>query len=273
MAGVLLALRPPNHAQNASQSAVVFERICAESFVYYSTLMMLFDPSLDVLCRTDPTIDLDRYFSDFADGDTVVPGMLTAAQPILHASYKFFLLVADVTRLARIPHPLNEADIGMWKHVHADLLRWECALHDDPSAMLYILAMRILLLKVDPAVSILESTEQMYGLQQHGLLILRTLDLRSYFLVYLLWPLAVFGSVAVDDSDRQFVEKQISVLTQTRHGQPLRVKKLMEMIWSAHNGYQEDWSTVTLRQLRMLLEGTQYTVPIGHDALMSTESE
>lgn len=272
MAGVLLALRPPNHAQNASQSAVVFERICAESFVYYSTLMMLFDPSLDVLCRTDPTIDLDRYFCDFADGDTVIPGMLTAAQPVLHASYKFFLLVADVTRLARIQHPLDETDICTWEHIHADLLRWECALHNDPSTMLYILAMRILLLKVDPAVSILESTEKMHGLLQHGLQIMRALDLRSYFLVYLLWPLAVFGSVAVGDSDRHSVGEQISILAQTRHGQPLRVKKLMEVIWSAHDGGQEDGSTMTLRQLRMLLEGTQYTLSTGRDALMSTKS-
>ncbi|RMJ29096.1 hypothetical protein PHISP_00039 [Aspergillus sp. HF37] len=273
MAGVLLALRPPNNAQNASQSAVVFERLCAESFVYYSTLMMLFDPSLDVLYRTNPTIDLDRYFSDFADGGTVMPGMLTAAQPVLHASYKFFLLVADVTRLARIPHPFNEVEVGKWEHIHADLLRWEGALHDDPSAMLYILAMRILLLKVDPTASILESTEQMHCLLQHGLRIMSVLDLRSYFLVYLLWPLAVFGSVAVEHSDRRVVGEQVSVLTQTRHGQPLRVKKLMEVIWSANDGGQEDGSTVILRQLRMLLEGTQYTLSIGRDELMSTESE
>lgn len=252
MAGVLLNLRRPNSVQDPIQTVTAFERVCAESFVYHSTLLMLFDPSLDVLCHVNPDMNWARFFSDFPDGDADQSNMSTTTQPVLDASYKFFLVVADVTRIARIPRPLNDNEVETWGRLQTNLTQWEEAVRGDASRLLYILALRILLLKIDPRTPVLECTKQMDSFLRRGLFIMNGLDVRKFLLGYLLWPLAVLGTVAVDESDRHIIEGQISLLAQTGHGQAVRVKRLMETIWNSKDGEKP---TMMLQRLRMLVEG------------------
>lgn len=249
MAGALLARRPLNQAP---QPTIVFERICAESFLYHSTLLMLFEPSLDVLCRVNPPVNFTRYFASLESGEVKQPRISASTQPVLDASYEFFLTIADVTRLARIARPLDKTEVEMWERLQGDLLQWEGTVLNDPCRMLYLLAMHILLLKVDPRMSLCRRTERIYGLLQLGLSAIDRLDVHKSLQGYLLWPLAVLGSVTIDNNVRCIIEKKLSLLSQTRHGLVMRVKKRIEMIWDSQEGDKE---IVMLRRLRMLVEG------------------
>lgn len=211
--------------------------------------MMLFDPTLDVLNGVNDPSHLVRYFSDSAPDMTT--HMCTLTQPILDASYKFFLVIADVTRLGRISRRLNEMETQLLTRLHAGLSLWENVVRDDPGKMLYVLAMRILLLKVSPELTALEVVEQMQALLHEGLLILNTLDVQKFLLGYLLWPLTVFGAIATSD-DRKVVKEKISLLVQTRHGQALRAQKRLEIIWASKEGDKE---TMAQRRLQMLVDG------------------
>ena len=214
--------------------------------------MMLFDPSLDVLSGVNVPSNLTRYFSDLAPDNTEQTRLSMATHPILEASYQFFLAVADVTKLARIARSLNESETRTLIQLQESILRLEEDAIDDPGKMLYVLAMRILLLKVDSALSILNVTEEMQRLLQQGLDIIRSLDVRKFLLGYLLWPLAVLGTITVDDNDRNIVENKISLLAQTRHGQAVRAQRRLEVIWASEEGDKE---MTILRRLRMLVEG------------------
>ncbi|RJE24941.1 hypothetical protein PHISCL_02705 [Aspergillus sclerotialis] len=213
---------------------------------------MLFDPSLDVLSGVNDLANLTRYFSDFPPESTEQKWLSMSTQPVLEASYQFFLVVADVTKLARIARPLNESETRTLIYLQKNILRWEEDTCGDPGKMLYVLAMRILLLKVDLALPNVNVTEEMQRLLQQGLDIIRSLDVRKFLLGYLLWPLAVLGTITVDDNDRNIVENKISLLAQTRHGQAVRAQRRLEAIWASRDGDKE---TTMLGRLRMLVEG------------------
>lgn len=210
---------------------------------------MLFDPSIDVLNGVSDPRYLIRYFSDSATG--AATHMCNLTQPILEASYKFFFIIADVTRLGRISRQLNEIETQLLTRLHADLSLWENFVRDDPGKMLYVLAMRILLFKVDPGLTALEAAERMQALLHEGLLILNSLDMQRFLLGYLLWPLAVLG-VAASSDYREVVREKISLLVQTRHGEALRAQKRLEIIWASKEGEKE---TTTQRRLQMLVDG------------------
>lgn len=259
-AGVLLALRRRRLAQTQTspQSTDIFGRLCAESFLYHSTLMMLFDHSLDVQHHNGHLIDLDQCSPNFADD--ITPSAYSPTQPALDVSYKFFLLIADVTRLARIAHPLHASEIHAWTQLQMDLSCWEVGDESGHhhSITLYVLDMRIILLKVDPGLSARDVSERVHVLLQQGLLIVDALDVHRYLATYLLWPLAVLGSVSVNRSEQVIIEKKISaLLCRKRQGLGVWVKNRLEQIWASKGASQ---STVVLVRLRMLLEGFE-TVP------------
>lgn len=250
-AGMLLSLRRPAHTQGRSLSAVIFERICVESFLYHSTLMMLFDPLLDVQHHIDHQINLDRYSPESADETGF--GACTTTQPVLDGSYKFFLLIADVTRLARIARSLNQTEVQTWMQLQVDVSRWETGYELCHSSTLYMLAMRILLLKVDPNSSAVEVMEQMQALLRQGLQIVEALDVHQFLIGYLLWPLAVLGSISVNRGEQAIIDKKISsLLCRTRQGLAVRVKYRLGQIWVYKEGTP---STVMIMRLQMLMKG------------------
>ncbi|KAE8416017.1 hypothetical protein BDV36DRAFT_284890 [Aspergillus pseudocaelatus] len=205
---------------------------------------MAYGPSLDALQRVNPTMDLARYFSELP------PPM---SQPILDASYPFFLLIADVTRLARSAHPLTDAEIQTYSHLLASLLHYERNFnHGNPTMSLYLLTMRILLLKVDPLLSTVEATEQIHHLSPNGFSILDSLNVNQYLLGFSLWPVAVLGSIATTANEQYIVQSKITSLARRQHGQATRLLDRLKTIWTTPEAGN---SKLLVHRLHMLVKG------------------
>lgn len=213
--------------------------------------MMLFNLSLDALANTGYTLNWIRYFSNSQPEAEVWPNKKT--QPVLDAPYNLFLLIACVTRLARVTRPLNEGEVETWKELNYQLLEFKQTTSHD-AYQLHFEAMHIMLLKVHPIVPESEVMEQVYRVLQDGSSILYALDTHSNLLAYLLWPLTVLGSIAVDSQTRRLVKAKIDELARRRHGLVTRTQKWLRYIWDLPQG---DRAMMTRRGLRILVGGSQ----------------
>ncbi|KAF7178202.1 hypothetical protein CNMCM7691_006874 [Aspergillus felis] len=174
--------------------------------------MMLFDPTFDALSSPDRRMYLDRYFTVPDE-----PAEDPSTQPILCTSYQFFLLIADVTRLARAAGPFCQSDMFTWQRLHDELRQWQ----RDPQAqnegcMLYILAMRILLIRIDTSAPSEKVEERISFLLRQGLGLVQSIDADQFLIGYLLWPLAVLGSVALAADEIRIVNEKIALLGSRR---------------------------------------------------------
>ncbi|EAS28826.3 uncharacterized protein CIMG_07572 [Coccidioides immitis RS] len=258
-AGNLLRLRCPK-PRSSSQSALVFERTCVESFIYHSSLLMLFDRSLDPLADPQVLENIQRYFVDPDHPDDAGPGW-TNTQPILDASYKFFLLTADITRLSRHNRPLDEVELSLYYRLQSDFHRWEQTIRKtandqdkDRTGLLYTLAIRALLLKMDPHLH--EISGGFESLLHESLEIIPFLNIDPNFVYYYLWPLIVLGSIAVNPWDRNPFREIISLLIiKGREGIACWALKRLETVWTTEYEYAY-WgpSHPMLRGLKRLLE-------------------
>lgn len=232
--GVILKQRRARWV-NCPQSSAVFDRICVESFVYHASLMMLFDPSLDSLSQPDLRIELSNYFSDPVHGAQQDRGYAVGSQPILHTSYEFFLLIADVTKLARLSRPLIEAEIYSWKHLEQQILQWTQVMQktDDTSADLYLLVLWILLFKSHPCLPPDEVDWEIGACVTRSIALLPLVDRNHYFTSSLVWPLAILGSVAILPSEKLAVQSFMSLLiASSLGGQAAWILRRLEEIWS-----------------------------------------
>lgn len=213
---------------------------------------MLFDASLDVPCSL--RLPLERYFSDPSHPTEASSSITT--QPILEESYKFFLLIADVTRLARIGRPLDEAELLVWHCLRGDLQQWEnhCRQLGNHGNILYILAMRVLLVKMSPAGP--QIAEQMSACLDEGLHIMTSLDEHRFFVHYLLWPFVVLGSIALEQRDQRNIDEWISHVATVQRGRPGSwARSCLRRIWAREFCQPIDSATLILRRLQMLVEG------------------
>ncbi|KKK13211.1 hypothetical protein ARAM_000566, partial [Aspergillus rambellii] len=262
--GKMLTLRKPK-PRNSSQEAIVLERICIESFLYHAALMTLFDPSVDYLSIIKRDLDLPGYFTDPAHPDDAGPGTLVSTQPVLDASYKFFLLIADVTAFAQSSTLTRSVDYRAWANLRDMIVHWEEAIRTNSTnavenhiGNLYAIALRILLVQTDPGYSNprdpLESVEILFC---RGLKLLTELSVDQLFLYYYLWPLLVVGSVAVEPEEKQIIKQKLSQVSQSRQGGPAALAKYrLEKVWLAGSrcGEQDRHCTLST-QLKTLLEG------------------
>lgn len=258
--GQMLALRRPK-PRNASQEAVVFERICVESFLYHAALLTLFDPSANYLPLIKEGINLEAYFSDPDHPEDVPPGTLSSTQPVLDASYKFYLFVLDVTKLAQSSLLASTAE-SEWSRSEELIAHWETTINNQHTAKenhvgrLYAVAIRILLAHAQPRhccmVDWLKLVE-LYLLQ--GLEIITKLAVDEWFSYYYLWPLLVIGSVAVIPGEKQIVRAKLSQVSESRQGGPVLLAKYrLQKVWRAGAQYNDsDRGQIVSRQLRTLL--------------------
>lgn len=246
-AGVLLSRRARTTAsQEMTRPTVAFERICIESFLYHTTLLMLFDPSLDGVLASNLPHYLEYAISDSQRDATT--------RPILDGPYHFFLLIADVTRLARISRPLNELEHQTWTRLQERILHEDHTVDaDDLVRKLYVRAMQILLLKVDSTRPTEQKTAAIYAHYSEGLDFLRAFDVQQHLLSYELWPMAVLGAIATDQEEQHMIERKISPWTGTRRGQAVRLQERLRHIWAFR---PEAGETMPLRQLQMLLDAS-----------------
>lgn len=244
-AGVLLSRRARTIAtQEMTRPTVAFERICIESFLYHTTLLMLFDPSLDGVLAGNLPHYLEYAISDSQRDATT--------RPILDGPYHFFLLIAEVTRLARILRPLNEFERQTWTRLQTRVLHEEHTVHpDDLVRKLYVRAMQILLFKVDSTRPTEQIIAAIHAYYSEGLNLLREFDVQQHLLCYELWPVAVLGAVAMYEEEQHIIESKISPWTGTRRGQAVRLQERLRHIWAFQ---PEDSETTPLQRLQILLD-------------------
>lgn len=264
--GRILSLRRPK-PRNASQEAVVFERICVESFLYHAALLALFDPSVNCLplTTTKEGLNLEPYFSEDPDHpDDVPPGTLTSTQPVLDASWKFYLLILDVTKLAQSSSPLATT---AWSRLEATVAHLETAINNQQRTSgsenrvgrLYTVAIRILLVYAEPKPnrsSMVDWVKLMELYLLRGLEIITKLAVDEWFSYYYLWPLLVVGAVAVIPGEKQIVRAKLSQVSASRKSGPISLAQYrLRKVWRAGAQYNDsDRGRVVSRQLRTLLK-------------------
>ncbi|PLB51232.1 hypothetical protein P170DRAFT_406981 [Aspergillus steynii IBT 23096] len=263
--GQLLSLRSPRPRNYYSQDAIVFERICAESFLYHSTLLTLLDPSLDRICALRVRLDLDGYFFDPAHPDANDLGSSISTQPILEASYEFYLLIADITRLARAVPLTSPEDCALWFQRREGFRRWEStigsarpALLSNNIAKLYAEAIRILFLKAHPELPRNEIVGFLEVSFQRGLALIKTMGFDECFAPYYrLWPVIVIGSLAIDSAEKQMIRAKLCAMPESGQKGPLiLVLHRLERVWdldATSHGYEQ--GMLRLTYLTKLLSG------------------
>ncbi|KNG84712.1 hypothetical protein ANOM_006766 [Aspergillus nomiae NRRL 13137] len=260
--GQMLSLRRPK-PRNASQEAIVFERICVESFLYHAALLTLFDPSVDCLPLIKGELNLEGYFSDPDHPDDIPPGTLTSTQPVLDASYKFFLLVLDVTKLAQSSPLTTIAEFETWSRLQDMVVHWEKTIDNQQTSnpenhvgRLYAVAIRILLVYTDPRCSMVDWVQSMELYLLRGLETITSLVVDEWFSFYYLWPLLVVGSVAVLQEEKQIVQAKLLQVSNTRQGGPISLAHYrLEKVWRSGAQYSDsDRGQVMARQLQTLLK-------------------
>ncbi|GLI77290.1 hypothetical protein PoHVEF18_005578 [Penicillium ochrochloron] len=242
-AGVLLSRRHQGKATKSSfEPDAVFERTCAESFLYHSTLMMLLDPSLDLAAGNIPrclTKAQDDTLQDFPPF-------------ILEESYQFFVMIAEVTRLARLSRPLFSVERQTWTRLQAELLQYQrVGTMDDLMKSLYVHTAQILLLKVDYTRTVIQRTTEIRALFQKGMSTLETLDVQKYLLSYSLWPVAILGATALSEDEQCVIDKIIDPWARRGRGQAVRLRGRLKTIWATPKDNQE---ALLPQRLHLLME-------------------
>ena len=199
---------------------------------------MLFDPLLDARTGTRCEISLPLHLLDLGREQGQGQGQQPPpAQTILPVSYKFFLFIADATKLSRLSRPLDDAEIRTWRDLDRRLSHWTVLIHnsgtDDVSLELCYLAIRILLHKTNPNISPVERNLQISNCLQKGLKKIPLVHIHRHPPVYLLWPVAILGSVAVTDEERNVVRGFTSLLVASKQGgHAAWVQNRMDRIWA-----------------------------------------
>jgi hypothetical protein len=245
-AGVLLSRRHTGEAsQSLSQPDMVFERTCAESFLYHSTLTMLLDPSLDLVIGNIPRC-LVNMPAHTSREEQDVPHF------VLEESYRFFIMIAEVTCLARLSRPLCPAEWQTWIRLQAELLQYQLiGCMEDRMKNLYVYNLQILLLKADSMRTVIQRTTEMRALLQKGLSTLETLDVQRYLIGYSIWPMAVLGAIALGEDEQRMIDGIIDPWARGGRGQAVRLRGRLKTIWATP---EDNHETYLLRRLHLLME-------------------
>ncbi|KAJ5688835.1 fungal Zn binuclear cluster domain-containing protein [Penicillium macrosclerotiorum] len=242
------------------QAPAVFDRICVESFVYHASLMMIFEPSLDVLSDSHEASKLHLYFSDPTHGSLAETQSAVATQPILHVPYKFFILIADITKLARISYALNDSEIFKWNQLNHQFRYWADCMRASEEVVetLFVLAMEILLSKMNPFLFPEEIERVIEACFEQASQLIPLLDTSSHFTSFLLWPLTILGAVAYRPCEKDLMQKSISHLTTAQSGgQAVWVLRRLQNIWPCERDSETgDCRRYRTMGLQALLNGT-----------------
>ena len=220
---------------------------------------MLFDSSLDALSSEKCRVDLPRYFSDPTHRVGMGPEPVVTNQPILHTSYEFFLLIADATKLARLPQCIGITQFSKYKQLQRQYSRWESAMeaHGDLCGILFTLALQVLLFKADPELKTSDLDRKIGECLRESIKVIPLIDQGCYFTSFLLWPLAIFASVASFTEEIFFMRRCISLLaTSSTSGQATYVLRRLERIWASNDGLgNQQQGNQRCSGLQLLLDG------------------
>lgn len=207
--------------------------------------MMLVDPSADLVAENVPRC-LTREVSTVRGNEQALPHY------VLEESYQFFVMIAEVTHLARLSRPLSLVERQTWTRLQFELLQYRLTgVMDDHMKSLYVYTAQILLLKADYTRTVTQRTIEMSALCQQGMSTLKTLDVQRYLIGYSLWPVTVLGAIAVTEHEQRLIENMIDPWARKGHGQAVRLRGRLRTIWATPEG---DQNTISLRRLHLLME-------------------
>lgn len=194
--------------------------------------MMLFDPSLDAVTGTRNKLGLPQYFEKLTKSTNH-----HLEETVLQASYKLFLLIADITKLSRISRPLDSGETAKWRTLDSQLSRWSSLTgSSDISLGLLYVAVKILLHKMNPDTASIERTQRVRGYLEEGVRRIPLLNIDPHPPEYLLWPVAILGAVSVVPEDRKVLQDFISSIAARKlGGQAAWVRKRLYRIWRVAN--------------------------------------
>jgi hypothetical protein len=172
----------------------------------------------------------------------------------LQASYKFFLFIADVTKLARLSHPFDSAEVVKWRNLDSELARWrDLTRSSDASLALCYLAVQILLQTVNPDITATERIARVRSCLDAGLQRVPLVRVDSYPPVYLLWPLTILGAISVSVGERKIIQESVALVSSRKlGGQAAWVQKRLDRIWATSTPTSES-SELSLVGLQILL--------------------
>lgn len=235
----------------------------AESFLYHGSLLMLFDHSFDPLHNVQGVFDLESYFKalDEAMEDDLdrLPG--PTFQPVLGVSFKFFLLVAEITRYSRSPFTSSDPSTD-WIALDSKLRLWESTAEatdgSDGVNLLYVIATRALLTKSAEHLGEEQAEQRLSICMESALKVLRNLTIDIVFSHLFLWPIAILGSLAKDDGERSIFEAMTQGMASRRKSGLIswgRYRLQWIWKWTDQRAHERRFLTCKrLEGLRMLVE-------------------
>ena len=203
------------------------------------------DPSVNMVADNIPRC-LTKELTTSTENKQEVPHY------VLEESYPFFVMIAEITRLARLSRPLFSVERQIWTHLQSEILQYRrTGAMDDLMKSLYVYTAQILLLKADYSRTATQRTIEMSSLCQQGMSILKTLDVQRYLIGYSLWPVTILGAIAVTEHEQRLIENTIDPWARKGRGQAVRLRGRLRTIWATPQGDEE---TLLLRRLHMLME-------------------
>lgn len=200
---------PPTKSDQESSPVLIFERICYESLLYHSTILMWFDRSLDALTSDADWELVEEYFHDSLSPETVINGRW----PILGVPYELFKLITTILRLSRQTR-LSEDDLVIAATVSNGLARWEVLVDTNCEysvAKLYVYVVRSLLQFVLSCQTEVElSLNATSANVRRCMSMLASTTTTCYFSGYQFWPLTVLGHLATEPDDKHLITDRLA---------------------------------------------------------------
>lgn len=255
----LLRLRTPMDRITSAASALAFERICVESFIYQSATMMLFDSTLDLVSVVQQLVK--KFDSCLATGSASLARSYfdnPHHSSVLGAPPGVFVALMQETKLARSAQPLADASARNAWHQNWQILHWDQQLDSNGprqtwEGKLYMLATRALVIRDIHTQQ--GTTSEFYAVEFHqgiteGLQILRMHTLQAPFQNYYLLPLAILGSVLTSEEDVALIRDKFDLITERSNNRTVKhIREILEEIWISQVGSTENFAIDGLGKL------------------------
>ncbi|KIM93697.1 hypothetical protein OIDMADRAFT_137323 [Oidiodendron maius Zn] len=253
----LLRLRPPMDRTNSAASALAFERICVESFIYHSANIMVFSSKSDLVYAVQ---QLAKKFESCFTTGTLTRSYSNKLQHsfVLGATPDVFIALMQATKLARSAQPDTENSVNnLWRQ-NWQILHLEQQLNSDGlrqtwEGRLYMLATRMLVMTAiqarDGSASKFCAFEFHQGITE-GLQIFRSHTFRAPFKNYYLLPLAILGSVLTSEDDVAVICDKLNIINEKCSSSTVKhIREILEDIWISQVGSTENFAIDGLGKL------------------------
>lgn len=193
-----------------------FERLCVEVLLYYNVVLLLFDSShFNTLSSLLDQVDYSIFIPD-SDTSVDCPDGTASRQPVIATSYRLYLLVADIIKLARLPDQAGIETSQLWLKLDCDLRGWEDFFCYDrqfevrnAAAFLAMKALRALLVSANAKWPELWKEQELAEIKNEALSHLSTGFGVIPISKYAVWQLVIIGSLLHDAKEIVFYRQTL----------------------------------------------------------------